>query len=980
MLTTKVFFRKTKGGNVFKTVREHYLRDDINCGSKACDKCLYRNRNIILDDEDTSAKSSKLSHPYYLLLDTNIVLDQIDILEEDVISNVIILQTVLEEVKHRSSNVYKKLKEIINTTRRKFYVFVNEHHKDTYIERNSGESMNDRNDRAIRVATKWYNTHFTSSNCNITTVLLTDDARNRELALQEGIPVISMEDYVMSLENSGFLMDKLCKRSYGTGNDGKEYFPCHLTPSQLHDGIKNGKFFQGKFAASRENFLEGYVNTDGMEKSILIQGRSNLNRVVDGDTVAIELLPEDQWSSPSDIILQDEEEADADDVLETEKVLDKFVSSNKMQKTQTGKVVGIIRRSWRQYCGILNPNSIEGNVRHLFIPTERKIPKIRIETRQYKVLSKQRIIVAIDSWPRNSRYPLGHFVRALGEIGDKATENEVILLEHDVPHSRFSDAVLSSLPKMPWSITETDLAGREDFRHLDICSVDPPGCTDIDDALHCKDLPNGNLEVGVHIADVTHFIRPGTALDKEAALRATTVYLVDTRIHMLPELLSSNLCSLRGNEERLTFSCIWEMDKNANIINTRYCKSVICSRAAMTYDEAQLKIDDPTQQDSIAKSLRNLNALAKILKRKRLENGALVLASPEIRFQVDNETHDPIDVQAKQLKDTNSMIEEFMLLANISVAKKIVEEFPECAVLRRHPEPPPANFEPLIKAGKNQGFVINVNSGKELAESLDKCHKEGNPYFNTMLRILATRCMMQAVYFVSGMHQQSEYFHYGLACPIYTHFTSPIRRYADVMVHRLLAVCIGADATYPDLLDKKKNHEICQNLNYRNRMAQYADRASVALNTHLFFREKIQDEEGYILFVRKNALQILIPKYGLEGTLYLNDKKTSSSVSFTYNSEDHSQSCGDIVFRTFDPVIVQISLDRSNVQHEKIIFKLVKPFIPGFSVPLADAAESSITVQEESTKETKRKADTETPLSNSTKTEGKKKKRKKRKH
>ncbi|CAK9828415.1 Exosome complex exonuclease RRP44 [Anthophora retusa] len=978
MLKTKVFFRKTKGGNVFKVVREHYLRDDIHCGYKACIKCSYRTRSVILDDGDSSAKSLKIAHPYYLLMDTNIILDQIDILEEDIISNVIILQTVLEEVKHRSSTVYKKLKDIINNTRRKFYVFVNEHHKETYIEHKPGESVNDRNDRAIRIATKWYNTHLDLENCKVTVVLLTDDARNRELAEQEGVPVISMENYIVSLENAGFLIDKLCKKSFSMNSENQEFFPCHLTSSELHSGIKNGKLLQGTFAASRENFLEGYVNVDGVEKSIFIQGRSNLNRVVDGDVVAIELLPEDQWTSPSDIVLEDEEEADVEDVLEIEKVLDKFVSSKKMQKTPTGKIVGIIRRNWRQYCGILQPSNVEGNIRHLFVPAERKIPKIRIETRQYGVLSKQRIIVAIDSWPRNSRFPLGHFVRALGAIGDKVTENEVILLEHDVPHSRFSDAVLSSLPKMPWHITDVDLAQREDLRHLDICSVDPPGCTDIDDALHCIDLPNGNLEIGVHIADVTHFVRPGTALDKEAALRATTVYLVDTRIQMLPELLSTNLCSLRGNEDRLAFSCIWEIDRDANIVNTRYCKSIIKSRAAMTYDEAQLKIDDASQQDALAKSLRNLNSLAKKLKKRRLEKGALVLASPEIRFQVDSETHDPIDVKTKQLQETNSMIEEFMLLANISVAKKIVKEFPECAVLRRHPEPPPANFEPLIKAAKNQGFTINVNTGKELAESLDACHKEGNPYFNTMLRILATRCMMQAVYFVSGMVQPNEYFHYGLACPIYTHFTSPIRRYADVMVHRLLAVCIGADATYPELLDKKKCHALCHNLNHRHRMAQYAGRASVALNTHLFFREKIQDEEGYILFVRKNALQVLIPKYGLEGTLYLNDKKAASPVVFKYSNYDHSQTWGDIVFRTFDPVIVQISLDRSNLQHEKLIFKLVKPYIPGFSVSSV-TSEDKLSLVESTREAQKRKIDTEKVPDENVSSGKNKKKKKKRK-
>ena len=230
------------------------------------------------------------------------------------------------------------------------------------------------------------------------------------------------------------------------------------------------------------------------------------------------------------------------------------------------------------------------------------------------------------------------------------------------------------------------------------------------------------------------------------------------------------------------------------------------------------------------------------------------------------------------------MVEEFMLLANCSVADKIEKEFPEYAMLRRHPTPPQTNFEPLIKAVRHQGFEIDTSSGKGLADSLDRIVKEENPYFNTMLRILATRCMLQAVYFISGTLTKSEFFHYGLAAPIYTHFTSPIRRYADIIVHRLLAACIGADSPYSELLDKTKNSLLCNNLNYRNRMAQYAGRASVALNTHLFFRERTEEVDGYVLFVRKNALQILVPKYGLEGTLYLSGKNQETS-KFVYNEE-----------------------------------------------------------------------------------------------
>lgn len=236
--------------------------------------------------------------------------------------------------------------------------------------------------------------------------------------------------------------------------------------------------------------------------------------------------------------------------------------------------------------------------------------------------------------------------------------------------------------------------------------MDPPGCTDIDDALHCKLLEGNKLEIGVHIADVSHFIRPGNALDIEASSRATTVYLVGNRIDMVPELLSSNLCSLREGVERFAFSCIWEIDENGNILNTKFHKSIICSKKAMTYEEAQLLIDDKNSNDVLTESLRNLNKIAKILKKRRLENGALILASPEIKIMMDSETHDPIDVDVKKLFETNSMVEEFMLLANISVAEKILEEFPDCAVLRRHPKPPPANFNPLITAGKHLVDVV----------------------------------------------------------------------------------------------------------------------------------------------------------------------------------------------------------------------------------------------------------------------------------
>uniref|UniRef100_A0A182WAH3 Protein DIS3 homolog n=1 Tax=Anopheles minimus TaxID=112268 RepID=A0A182WAH3_9DIPT len=933
MLTNKVFMKKTKRGNILKIVREHYLRDDIWCGSAACHKCPLDENAVLLQDVPESV-SERFAFPHYLLLDTNVVLYQMDLLEESAIQNVIILHTVLDEVKHRSSVIYKRLRAILSNPERKFYTFVNEHHKDTYVERMPGESANDRNDRMIRTASQWYEKHLhqeKGKKPRVRIVMLSDDADNRAKATELGVNTCSCAEYMNAAkENYVHLLDKIAQRDV-VCESKDSLFPSHLTVMQIHEGIKNGELMQGGFLASRENYLEGYVRVESIEKAVLIQGRMNLNRAVDGDVVAIEMLAESEWKAPSDVVLVDEQN-DPGDMVEPDPT---FSVKPQAEREPTARIVGIIKRKWRQYCGILIPSHIQGSTRHIFVPAERKIPRIRIETRQAATLLSQRIIVAIDQWPRHSRYPQGHFVRALGPIGAKETENEVILLEHDVPHNRFPEDVLACLPQMPWVITSEDLKRRVDLRNITICSVDPPGCTDIDDALHARRLPNGNIEVGVHIADVGHFIRPGTALDREAASRATTVYLVDKRIDMVPELLSSNLCSLRGGEERFAFSCVWELDDEANIKHTKYHKSVIKSKSALTYEEAQIIIDDTKQTNEVATSLRLLNRLSKILKKRRTEKGALVLASPEIRFHVDSETHDPIDVKAKQLLETNSMVEEFMLLANVSVAEKIEQEFPECAMLRRHPCPPQSNYEPLVKAAQHQGFEIVTTSGKELATSLDRAVKPENPYFNTMLRILATRCMMQAVYFISGTLQRDEFFHYGLAAPIYTHFTSPIRRYADIIVHRLLAACIGADSTYPELLDKKINSNLCNNLNYRNRMAQYAGRASVALHTHLFFRKRSEDEQAYILFIRKNALQILVPKYGFEGTIYVtgrNNEEIKTGVRFVYDEEGQTQRCGKIVFKAFDPVVVRLSLDSTNVQHEKLVFELVEPYIEGFSV------------------------------------------------
>jgi exosome complex exonuclease DIS3/RRP44 len=409
------------------------------------------------------------------VLDTNIVLEQIDLLESDGLEHVIVLATVLEEVRHRSSPIFKRIKDIISDPKRNFYVFVNEHRRETYIERRAGESANDRNDRAIRVASLWYQRHLQEAGLpGRQIVILSDDKMNRQLAADEDLESYSIQEYVASMKDFPNLVDKINQKDAGSTGFGKRFlFPEHLAPVQINSGLKSGKFLQGVFYLSRTNFLEGSISCEGRE-AVLLQGLEAMNRAVDGDSVAVQLL-EDRLA-PAEVVLEDDGYDPGDTLDRDRRLLESAVKSKDVQAS--GRVVGIVRRKWRQYCGMLQPNPVKGSNRHIFVAAEKKIPKVRIMTSQSEALSNQRIIVAIDSWPRTSRYPVGHFVRALGKIGDKATENEVLLLEHDIPHSSFSEAVLDCLPDVtpekPWTISARDRADRVDCRHLDICSVDPP--------------------------------------------------------------------------------------------------------------------------------------------------------------------------------------------------------------------------------------------------------------------------------------------------------------------------------------------------------------------------------------------------------------------------------------------------------------------------------------------------------------------------
>jgi exosome complex exonuclease DIS3/RRP44 len=378
--------------------------------------------------------------------------------------------------------------------------------------------------------------------------------------------------------------------------------------------------------------------------------------------------------------------------------------------------------------------------------------------------------------------------------------------------------------------------------------------------------------------------------------------------------------------DRLAFSVLWEMDAEANITSTRFAKSVIRSEAALSYGEAQLRMDAASDRSELTASLRTLNALAKHLKAKRNAAGALTLGSPEVRFVLDSETSDPTDVGMYEHKEANSMVEEFMLLANIAVAAEITKAFPQCAMLRRHPPPTPGAFDSLGRSLAQHGLSLDASSSLALGASLDGCVKAGDAYFNKLTRILATRSMQQARYFSSGALSPADYAHYGLACPIYTHFTSPIRRYADQVVHRLLAAIIGWEAVSASTLDPTAANDLTDNLNLRHTMGQYAGRASVALHTLIFFRNKAVEEAAYVIKVRENGVVVLVPRYGIEGLVFVCEAGERSP--FAYDAKTETLSAPGCRLRTFDAVRVRISVDARKAHRPKLELAIVEPPMP----------------------------------------------------
>ncbi|GAB4249353.1 MAG: ribonuclease R [Saprospiraceae bacterium] len=527
------------------------------------------------------------------------------------------------------------------------------------------------------------------------------------------------------------------------------------------------------------------------------------------------------------------------------------------RKRPEGEVIKVLERATDRFVGTFY---LRGE-KALVVPTRDDVPfDIEVDPDEVKDAAEgEKVVVKITDWGGYRRPAKGKVTAVLGMEGNDLEMN-TILINAGFDLS-FPDEVLAESDSLPAEISEEEISKRRDFRKVTTFTIDPADAKDFDDALSVRFLDDGSVEVGVHIADVTHYVRPGTALDKEAFHRSTSVYLVDRVIPMLPERLSNNLCSLRPHEDKLTFSAVFLFSPSGKIVKEWFGKTIIHSDHRFSYEEAQEVIE--AGEGDYFKELKYLNDRAKLIRKKRFENGAIDFNVDEVRFRLD-EDGVPVEAYVKDRKDAHMLIEEFMLLANKQVATYIHKkgkghEIP--FVYRIHDYPNPEKVAELARFALELGYKMKVNTPKEIAASYNKLIEEAekNPALK-LLEPLAIRTMAKAEYSTNNIG------HYGLAFDNYTHFTSPIRRYADVLVHRILFENLG-----PKILrvDKETLEEQCKHISLQERKAMDAERKSIKYKQVEFMQKHIGEsftgfvsgiiDRGFFVELEDNKCEGMVP-------------------------------------------------------------------------------------------------------------------------
>jgi ribonuclease R len=622
---------------------------------------------------------------------------------------------------------------------------------------------------------------------------------------------------------------------------------------------------------------KAYVSVEGRDEDIFIAA-GNTGQALHGDTVQVRLFP-----------------------LRKNKKLE-------------GRIIKVVRRYKEHYVGIFQKSQKYGFV----IPDGDNMIYDFFIPQEYFNGAKdgEKVVVKILEWREKSKNPVAKIVEVLGKPGDNDVEMKSILVNNSFP-LHFPEQVQNEARKIPKEISQKEISPRRDFRNAVTFTIDPADAKDFDDALSIEFRQDGTYLVGVHIADVSHYVKPDSLIDKEAYERATSIYLVDRTIPMLPEELSNSICSLEPNKDRLCFSVVFEMDEKANVLHTWFGKTVIHSDKRYNYEEIQEIIEG--KDDIFDKEIRKFNELAKILRTDRFNNGAIDFGSSEVKFKLD-ENGKPIEVELFVAQDSNNLIEEFMLLANKKVAEHI-KSFKQTPtdkikpfVYRVHDKPNESKLQQFSEFISKMGYKLNLKNKKTISNSLNNLFEEieGKGEQN-MIETIAVRTMSKAIYSTKNIG------HYGLAFPDYTHFTSPIRRYPDLMVHRLLELYMENINARPD---KELLEEKCVHCSEMERRATDAERDSIKLKQMEFMSDKIGKVfTGLISGVSKWGLFVELDICKAEGLIKIEDMKDD----FYYLDEDNYQVVGHRngkVYKLGDPISVIVK--NIDLQKKQMDLKLVK--------------------------------------------------------